>query len=422
MKVPKTASTRFVLPRGVAGSEPANADEGTLSYDPAGEVVRVKTASGWQEVGSGGGGGAPSGSAGGDLGGTYPNPSVVRAEGLKSTTTTVSVSGAAAPTTGQALVATSSTAASWQTLSTSPTGSAGGDLGGTYPNPSVAKLTTTTGPTSLTIGAVADGQALIRSGSSVIGATLGALYNLRDPVWDPPTTGSPDDDEFTTDTFASGAWTMNFTRAGAIDITQDIASGTYRSTCISGTLYVQVRRNEQLAAFKTFSGALTTDQLWYCGIGLPTESGTGLVNNPQFTMGFYKNLAGGLDNNNRAGVRTASAADRLENFAVTGGGIVFLTSGGTWPVGQFQTHGLGAFVRHGTTGAFNFAGFGFGRNGAYNTLQGGQSVQYNASTDKIALLMLANSTNTPTTKNFVMFALHFVRRVAAGSGIWIARD
>lgn len=244
-------------------------------------------------------------------------------------------------------------------------------------------------------------------------ALLGGGGSARDPIWDAPTVGTPDDDEFTVDTIAAGAYTfttssgVTMVRDGALDITQTCATNHYRSSVIGSTLYLQIRQNESVLLHKTVAAALSTNSLWMLGIGFPNEPATGNVSDPTVSFGFYRNSGGALDFTNRGTIRLTSSSERVETVCNIGGGTV-LSATNSFTLASLD--GLAIRISHGSAAVGNACGFGFTRNGNTTGYLQCNTPQFNLASDRIGINLVSNSAGTPTIAINAIFALHYLRR------------
>lgn len=251
-----------------------------------------------------------------------------------------------------------------------------------------------------------------------LGTALSVSSSSRDPIWDAPTTGSADDDEFTVDTLASGAWTIAVgasspgIRDGAVDPTVTPSPGHYRSSVVGSTLIVQCLKTESFTMHKTVAGALTTDQLWFFAYGTASNytPAQNVVN-----FGLAKNSAGSPDNNNRAFLQANNAGTKVNIYGVLAG-VTQSETGNTSDAIPHGMDGLYLRVAHNSGAAFSLYGGFWRRNGLHSGDLAGIPVGpiFNAATDRIVISFTGTSHTgaiyvggSTSTLRF----LHFVRRM-----------
>lgn len=232
---------------------------------------------------------------------------------------------------------------------------AGGQLGGTYPNPDVRGLRETGGPTLLTMGAVADGQLLTRSGLTIVGTAAGG-FDIRDLLFfDHFLTGNADLDEL-----GLMGWTTAAAGTGnSISISGEsghpgmvrLLAGTVAAGRAAIHLGDTTMRNITVPGLSTnpmtfetlvsTRGSIVVANLQRIQIGL--GSGWNLADPNPLTDGIYIRFEPGVDTN-WTGV-TANASTRTTTdlgvlpVLSTWVRLGFVITGGATPSVQFRING-----------------------------------------------------------------------------------
>jgi len=181
-----------------------------------------------------------------------------------------------------------------------------GDVNGPMTSNQVNAIHETSGPTQLTIGAISDGQVLVRSGTAVVGST--PIAPSGNPYIDPPLVANAFDDEFNTgsaDLATRGYIVKNsagttLVRSGPVDAWSSVGpgAGTYWSTIVGSQILIQL----PVIASSYFIGksiSLASGDTYFTRIGTSQRFDSAVANSNFTDIGFYGNSGGVPDLNNR---------------------------------------------------------------------------------------------------------------------------